>query len=172
MVRLQAPAVLTSSFKLSKEAPNYRRNKQRESKDRQRTAVTAIRLCMSFFLSRDKNPAHSVLIAFQSATETPQVSPDHSSSSKGVGHETTFAHRTAYIMWHSIPCTCSPYIHTMTSEATYTADPVLLKTNHVCDSEANNYATYTPDSGITHWFPISTLFPLFCTYYTLCCKVY
>ena len=34
----------------------------------------------------------------------------------------------------------------MISEATYTADPVLLKANgHVCDSEANNYAPYTPD---------------------------
>ena len=89
MVRLQALAVLTSSLKLCKEASSsyyiegISKEKVGSSEDSGHGNLTT-----SFFLLHDKNPAHSALIAFQFATEMPQVSPDPSSSSEGAGHET------------------------------------------------------------------------------------
>ena len=97
MVRLQALAVLTSSLKLCKEASSsyYIEGISKEK-------VRIVRGLLSRQLDYailpiawdDKNPAHSALIAFQSATEMPQVSPDPSSSSEGVGHETSLGIKT------------------------------------------------------------------------------
>ena len=91
MVRLQAPAVLTSSFKLHTEASSSYYiegvRKQRESKDRQRTAVKAIGPRHSSYRVIKTQPI-SAIIAFHFAQEKPRVSPDPSSSSEGAGHET------------------------------------------------------------------------------------